>query len=108
MKPQILRTAFFESEIKVVMNTPGDYVSSLDQIRHYLIEQVTQPVRWEKGIKVIAESGVDYYIEMGCGKTLAGMNKRIGAAAPTFSIEKIADLEGLAKLGDGHYATTKK
>jgi [acyl-carrier-protein] S-malonyltransferase len=39
------------------------------------------------------ESGVELYIEMGPGKTLAGMNKKIGVQAPTISIEKVNDLE---------------
>jgi len=41
---------------------------------------------------------------MGPGKTLSGMNKRIGVEEPTYSIEKIADLEELYKLMES-YAT---
>jgi [acyl-carrier-protein] S-malonyltransferase len=108
LKPQILQTKLFESPIQIVMNTPGKFVSSLDQVREFMIEQVTQPVRWEKGVRAMMESGVEYYIEMGCGKTLSGMNKRIGVTAPTLSIEKVADMEELIKLGDSLYASAEK
>ena len=41
--------------------------------------------------------GVELYIEMGPGQTLAGMNKRIGILEPTLSVEKVEDLEALSK-----------
>ncbi|NDD58728.1 MAG: [acyl-carrier-protein] S-malonyltransferase [Chlamydiae bacterium] len=85
------------SPTRLVMNTLGDYVDDLSDIRAQLIQQVTKPVRWEKGIQSMVASGIDLFIEMGCGKTLAGMNKRIGITAPTLSIEKVEDLQVLAK-----------
>lgn len=86
-----------ESGIGLVMNVVGDFVKELTAIRKYLIQQVTHPVRWEQGVRRMAEQGVDLFIEIGCGKTLAGFNKRIGVAAPTFSLEKVSDLDQLAK-----------
>lgn len=82
-----------ESPIAVVMNVSGEFLSSADQIPRLLIEQVTSPVRWEKGIRTIMETQVDGYLEMGPGKTLSAMNKRIGVAVPTYSIESIEDLK---------------
>jgi len=76
-----------------VMNVPGKTVSDLNQIRENLIHQVTSPVRWEQGIREIDQMGVDLYIEMGPGKTLAGFNKRIGTIAPTASIEQVENLK---------------
>lgn len=86
-----------QSSVDLVMNTPGEYVMNVEEMRDQLINQVTQPVRWEKGIHAMSREGVDLFVEMGCGKTLAGMNKRIGVIAPTLSIEKITDIETLAK-----------
>lgn len=77
----------------LVMNVPGDFVQDISTIRQNLIKQVTHPVRWEQGIRAMQSQGVDLFIEIGPGKTLAGMNKRIGTSAPTVSIEKIEDLE---------------
>jgi [acyl-carrier-protein] S-malonyltransferase len=45
----------------------------------------------------MVREGVELFVEIGCGKTLSGMNKRIGVSAPTLSIEKVTDIHELAK-----------
>lgn len=84
-----------DSPIELVMNVTGKGASSLTEIRENLIRQVTSPVRWEQSIQYMQEQGVDLFLEIGCGKTLAGFNRRIGVNVPTFSIEKVQDLETL-------------
>lgn len=98
LEPNILATPFFESPVDLVMNVPGDYVASIEQLRQNLIQQVTNPVRWEQGIRKMMEKDIDMYVEMGCGKTLLGMNKKIGVSEPTLNIEKVADLDALALI----------
>lgn len=93
LKPYILQAPLTMSPIHLVMNCSGAPADSLDQIRNLLIDQVTNPVRWEKGIKSMQEQGVDLFLEMGCGKTLSGMNKRIGVTAPSLSLEKVSEFE---------------
>lgn len=93
LTPYIEATPLQESGIEVITNVTGLPVATEMDIRSCLIKQVSSPVYWEKGIRYLMEQGVDLFLEMGCGKTLAGMNKRIGVAAPTISIEKLADLE---------------
>ena len=44
--------------------------------------------------------GIEGYLEIGCGKTLSAMNKRIGVAEPMLSIEKVSDLDELAKFAN--------
>lgn len=101
LEPKIRETHFSDSSIEIVMNAVGGYVSDLESIRNHLILQVTNPVRWEQGIRAMASSGIELFIEMGCGKTLQGMNKRIGIDQPTFSVEKISDLETLSQIPHG-------
>lgn len=98
LKSKIATTSFHESATQVVMNVPGDFVSGLPQMREALVDQVVSPVRWERGIRKMMEDKVEAYVEIGPGKTLAGMNKRIGVTELTLSIEKVSDLEGLNKL----------
>jgi [acyl-carrier-protein] S-malonyltransferase len=52
------------------------------------------------------DNKVDIYLEMGPGRTLSGMNKRIGVTAPTYSVEKAVDLEEIHKLMES-YATVE-
>ena len=97
LAPWIEKASLQDSEIAFVMNVPGDFAKILPEIRKNLINQVTQSVRWEQGIEATKSCGIELYLEIGCGKTLAGLNKKIGAFAPTLSIDKIADLDELAK-----------
>jgi [acyl-carrier-protein] S-malonyltransferase len=94
-----------ESPVELVMNVPGGFVRDAEDMRRYLIEQVVSSVRWEKGIRAMMAQSVDVYLEMGPGKSLSGMNKRIGANAPTLSIEKVSDLEPLAKHVEAYAVT---
>ena len=78
------------------MNVPGDYVEDPDQIKQYLIDQVTESVRWYEGIFNMS-SHVDYFLEIGPSKTLTALNKKIGIKNHTFSFEKTEDLDRLGE-----------
>jgi [acyl-carrier-protein] S-malonyltransferase len=95
---KIATVPFYESAVEIVMNIPGDFVSNSQEMRQVLIDQVTHPVHWERGIRKMIERKVDIYLEMGPGKTLNGMNKRIGVTEPTYSIEKASSLEEINHL----------
>lgn len=91
----VAQVALHKPAAQFVMNVSGDFVKEEDKVREQLIKQVTSPVRWQQGIEAMEATGLDLYLEMGPGKTLAGFNKRIGAKAPTISIEKVEDLKKL-------------
>lgn len=96
LEPCIEGLAIQQSSVGIVMNVPGDFVIGSDAIKKNLIEQVTAPVLWEQGI--LKMTGIDLFIEIGCGKVLAGMNKQIGVAASTISINAVEDLDKLGAL----------
>lgn len=98
LTPAIQKAPFIQGESALVMNVTGDLVHDLGALRHNLGKQVTQSVRWEQGIRRMEDEGVDLYLEIGPGTTLAGMNKRIGVNAPTVSIGAVKDLEQISKL----------
>ncbi len=95
LSPKIHETTFAPSEVGLIMNVVGDYVSDSESIKKNLASQVTSPVRWEQGIKKM--EGVELFVEIGAGKVLAGLNKKIGIKVPTLSIGKVSDLELLAE-----------
>jgi [acyl-carrier-protein] S-malonyltransferase len=101
LRPYIEQVKLNATSHEVIMNVPGATVTEINHIKHNMIKQVTHPVRWEQGIRHMAANHVDLYIEFGCGKTLAGFNKRIGVYAPTVSIEKIEDLKSLESILNG-------
>lgn len=92
LSPLIAAASISESSIGFVMNVPGNYVEKTDQVKDYLTRQVTHSVRWEQGIRAMMEKDVSLFVEIGCGKTLSGMNKKIGAET-AISIDKVSDLE---------------
>jgi len=95
LSSHVLETHFNSNHSDLIMNVTGGIVSEQSMIRKNLIEQVTSPVKWEKGMRCMEEEGVGLFIEMGPGKTLSGFNKRIGVSAKTVSIEKVEDLRSL-------------
>ncbi|HCJ84792.1 MAG TPA: [acyl-carrier-protein] S-malonyltransferase [Parachlamydiales bacterium] len=105
LSPLIQKVSLRESPIALVMNATGEEVSSLFEMRALMIQQVTSPVFWEKGIRKMEERGVEEYIEIGPGTTLTGLNRRIGVAGTTLNVEKVEDLE---KLGAEVYERTLK
>lgn len=94
----IQKAPIVKGNAELVMNVPGNFVADIEKLRHYLIEQVTHSVQWEQGIRAMEQKKVDLYIEFGPGKTLAGLNKRIGVQAPTITIDKVTDLDQLTQL----------
>jgi malonyl CoA-acyl carrier protein transacylase len=101
LTPFIEKTPLIDSSTHFVMNVPGDFTSSLDEVRQHLMNQVTQSVRWDQGISAIESKQVDLYLEVGPGKTLAGLNKKIGTMAPTLSLEKVTDLDNALRQIEG-------
>ncbi len=89
----LLSAPLQESAIQLVMNVPGDFVDSISDIRQHLIAQVATATQWEKGIRLLDD--IDLFIEIGPGRTLTGMNKKMGVKGQTLNIEKLTDLAQL-------------
>lgn len=89
---------FADSTVSFVMNVSGNFVSSEEELKHNLIKQVTSPVRWEQSIRTIENEGVDEYLEIGCGKVLAGFNRRIGTKAPITNVEHVEQISAVEKI----------
>jgi [acyl-carrier-protein] S-malonyltransferase len=104
LAPYLEDLALNDSNISLIMNAAGRKVSASEEIRQLLIDQVTSPVYWAKGIESMAQD-TDLFIEMGPGSTLAGMNKRIGVTAPTYSIQTTSDLAMVLNQLEELYAT---
>jgi [acyl-carrier-protein] S-malonyltransferase len=82
--------------VPVVANVRADAISDPDMIRALLVEQVTGSVRWRESVGFMATKGVDTIWEIGAGKALSGMIRRIEktiACSPVGSPEDIAKLD---------------
>jgi [acyl-carrier-protein] S-malonyltransferase len=79
--------------VPVVANVLAAPIDDPAEIRQRLVEQVTGQVRWRECVEFMAREGVDTVIEIGNGKVLAGLGKRIDKAVGTISIGAPADLD---------------
>ncbi len=65
------------AQIPVVANVTADFATSADIIKELLVKQVTMPVLWEDSIKLLLKDGVEEFVEIGPGKVLTGLIKKI-------------------------------
>ena len=98
LKPFIEKAPIHSSSIRFLSNVSGDFTENPLQIKDNLVRQVTSPTKWQKEIEAMDNAGVELFIEIGPGKTLSGMNRKIGPKAPTVSIDKLADFSQLEEM----------
>ena len=86
-------TSFYDARFPVYANVTAKPVTKKDDIKNLLHEQVTSPVRWEETIINMIADGFDEFYEIGPGKVLQGLVKRINPDVKLFGIDKYEDLE---------------
>ena len=82
----------------LVSNVLAAPITDPDEIRRRLIEQVTGTVRWRECVERMAADGVTAYVEIGAGKVLAGLVKRIAKEAQAVSVGAPVDMEAARVL----------
>lgn len=80
-------------QIPYVANVTAQYVTDEEMVKPLLVKQVSSSVRWQQSVETMLKDGVDTFIEIGPGKTLAGFMKKITRDAKVFNIEKLEDIE---------------
>jgi [acyl-carrier-protein] S-malonyltransferase len=86
-------TNIYDTRFPVYANVTAKAVTKKEEIKNLLFEQVTSPVRWEETIKNMIADGFDEFYEVGPGKVLQGLVKRINPEVKTFGIDKYSDVE---------------
>lgn len=102
MKPagERLAEALKEIEVKdlqipVVTNVEARIHTSKDRVKELLVSQVSRPVRWEDSIREMIRNGIEGFIEVGPGKVLTGLMKRIDSSRYATNVEDMKSLKGL-------------
>jgi [acyl-carrier-protein] S-malonyltransferase len=78
----------------LVSNVLASPISDPDEIRRRLVEQVTGTVRWRESIAYMSAQGVTRFFEIGAGKVLSGLVKRIAEGAVGIAVGGPADIAG--------------
>ena len=79
--------------IPYVANVTAAYVTNAAEVKPLLIRQVSSSVRWQQSVEAMLADGMDTFIEIGPGKTLAGFMKKIDRTVKVLNIEKLEDVE---------------
>ena len=98
LKPELEKVNWMTSDIPYVSNTTAEIITDSSVIGNLLVRQVSEGVRWQEDILQMIAYGVDTFIEIGPGKTLAGFLKRIDRKLKCITIETVEDLKKLEAL----------
>jgi [acyl-carrier-protein] S-malonyltransferase len=77
----------------VVTNVEAEVNISKDRVKPLLVAQVSSPVRWEESMRRMIKDGIEQVLEIGPGKVLSGLMKRIDPKIETKNIEDIQTLK---------------
>lgn len=91
------KTTINTPSVPIVANVTAEAVMDPARIRALLVEQVTKMVRWRESMAWMKTKGIDTYVEIGTGKVLSGLVKRLDKDATGISVQGPADIDALMK-----------
>jgi len=95
MKKKIDLVDFKEPDFEIISNVKALPVTSPEEIKKILVEQIYSKVRWRESIMFMGKNKINDFIEIGPGKVLTGLVKRILPSSNSFSINSIDDIKSL-------------
>jgi len=99
MIDKINYTNFKKPKNVIISNVTGSETQEIEKIKDLLIKQIESPVRWRESVIYMIKNGVTNFIEIGPGKVLSGLVKRIDKTINVNTINKLEDLKDI-KLND--------
>ncbi|GGJ21614.1 ACP S-malonyltransferase [Paenibacillus hunanensis] len=95
LEERLQGVTFEDAFVPVVANVTAQAVTSGDEVRKLLVEQVYSPVLWEDSVRYLIEQGVDTFIEIGPGNVLTGLIKKTDKDVRLFNISSLDSLASL-------------
>ena len=95
MKKKIEKMNFQESKNKLISNVTAKEIINQEELKKLLIEQIESRVRWRESVVNMISKGVDHFIEIGPGKVLSGLIKRINKNVKINTINNDSDIKDL-------------
>jgi [acyl-carrier-protein] S-malonyltransferase len=85
--------SFIDPGIPLINNAEASVITSGEEARDSLVRQVYSPVEWERSMQYLLKQGIDTFVEIGPGKVLTGLLKRIDKKANGFNVFDVESLE---------------
>lgn len=99
LSEELSNVSMKELEVPYITNVTAEKVEDIAKTKELLTKQVSASVRWMQSMETLLADGVDTFVEIGPGKTLAGFMKKINREAVVYNISKWEDVdEVLAKI----------
>ena len=95
MKEEIHKIYFHESKNVLISNVNAKETFNRDELKRLLVEQIENRVRWRESVINMIRNGVNHFIEIGPGKVLSGLIKRIDKTVKIDSINNYSDVKNL-------------
>ena len=95
MDEKIKNTIFKNPKISLVANVTAQEVKDSEEIKNLLVKQIVSRVRWRESVLYMIQNGVNEFIEIGPGKVLSGLIKRISDKVSSKSINTIEEIKSL-------------
>jgi len=92
MKEKIKSTDFLKPEVNIISNVTANCENDINKIKVLLIEQITARVRWKESIDFMIKNGVSNFLEIGPGKILSGLVKKINKNVKVANISSVEDI----------------
>tara|TARA_B100000131_G_scaffold312935_1_gene347660 strand:+ start:1127 stop:1441 length:315 start_codon:yes stop_codon:yes gene_type:complete len=86
---------FQNPKIKVISNVSASEYKNEEEIKKLLIKQIESPVRWRESINYMISRGTTSFVEIGPGKVLSGLIKRINKDVKVLNIDTLEDIQGI-------------
>ena len=95
MTEELNKLNFKNGKNKLISNVTANEIKDPDELKNLLIKQIENRVRWRESVINMIENDVDHFIEIGPGKVLSGLVKRINRNVKIDTINSQGDIEGL-------------
>ncbi len=95
MRKIILDTDFNDPVVSIISNVTASPQNNSEDIRHLLIKQIENPVRWRETINIMIKNEVTNFVEIGPGKVLSGLIKRIDRNVRLKQVNNLSDLKNI-------------
>ena len=92
MKEEIAKLRFKEIENTLISNVTGKEIANTEELKNLLVQQIESRVRWRESVLLMVNKGINQFIEIGPGKVLSGLIKRIDKNVKVSAINTEEDI----------------